>query len=234
MRWPGPVGDTLVGAALLAAGKAVSAVQVLLGVESRKRELATEERSLLERIFHQSLALSDIRIVEGRCGLFDVNDRPFTLGNAIYMKQTTPSDWFAVLVHEATHVWQFQSAGARYIGSALRAQFFLGSDAHGLLAYRWQREVPKPWSDLNPEAQAQVIEDLYLFGGLEDAPAQAAGEFFSAEALGKRGVFEIPDSMALHGYTAGNYTSVANDALATVRARGAGRPYGQRRLRSGR
>ena len=51
-----------------------------------------------------------------------MNNRSFTLGNTISIKGDDPAINLDTLVHECTHVWQFQNAGVRYATDALWAQ----------------------------------------------------------------------------------------------------------------
>ena len=62
-----------------------------------------------------------------------------------------------VLVHEMTHVWQYQHRGWTYAPAALWAQI---THLRGG-AYDWGPDAQKrrPFSALNPEAQAQAVQD---------------------------------------------------------------------------
>jgi hypothetical protein len=109
-------------------------------------------------VFRGSVALDRVRVVPGPAGLFDVNDRPFTLGNTIYLKgRTSPK----LLVHECVHVWQYQHRGPRYAYDALMAQRRLGQGA-----YDWRAELArgKAWADFNAEAQAEYVADHWAEG----------------------------------------------------------------------
>lgn len=93
--------------------------------------------------------------------MFSLNDRPFTSGNTIYLKDHGPShpEHMSTLVHEVTHVWQHQHGGSDYKLEALWAQSF----GEG---YVWQNGVAegKSWVELNPEQQAQLIQDAWDAG----------------------------------------------------------------------
>ena len=149
----------LAGAALVLAGKLLALGQAIARAEARKRALTSHEICVLKKVFHASLSLYDVRLVVGRAGLFDVNARPFTLANTIYMKRTPARDWDAILVHEATHVWQYQHMGSRYASDALAAQARLGA-----AAYDWRLCRPKAWKDFNLEAQAEALADAWRAG----------------------------------------------------------------------
>jgi hypothetical protein len=154
------LGAGLAGVVLLVLGTFVALVQQLLFLQSPARALTADERELLRRVFRRSLSLYNVRLVEGRSGLFGLNERPFTLGNTIYLKQYL-SSLPGLLVHECVHVWQYQHHGPRYAIDALSAQALLPD------AYDWEAELVrgKPgWTRFNREAQAELIEDTWLRG----------------------------------------------------------------------
>ncbi len=141
--------QTPVDAALLGLGSVLSAAQIAIGVENKGRGLTDAELNHMRSVFGESVDLSQVRVVEGRSGLFGVNDRPFVHGNTIYMKDVRSLD---VLTHEMVHVWQFQNGGPDYMSEALWSQQF----GRG---YDWEPSVPHtPWAQLEPEQQAEMIE----------------------------------------------------------------------------
>ena len=83
------------------------------------------------------------------------------MGNTIYMKDVKSFD---VLVHELTHVWQFQNGGNDYMLKAGWAQFtnwLGGNDTR--VAYDWTRDIDRGWAALNAEQQAHLIQDAAPF-----------------------------------------------------------------------
>jgi hypothetical protein len=192
------LGDLLsgtAGAIVYLAGVLLALVNRLLGLAARARPLSDDERRLLRAVFGDALALYNVRVVEGRAGVFDVNDRAFVLGNTIYCKRTDPRARPDILVHECVHVWQYQAIGARYTTDALGAQALLGAGA-----YDWQAEIARGrtcWDDFNKEAQAQLIQDLWQRGALP-----AAGAATAAAA------FRVGDA---------DHTALAQDALRSLR-----------------
>ena len=98
-----------------------------------------------------------------------------TLGNHIYFPIRLPSRplenndskqvLFAWLIHELTHVWQYQSMGWRYLVLALQLQLMHGSHAYdygdepGLLA---QQERGWKFEDFNLEQQGDITRAYYL------------------------------------------------------------------------
>src|SRR3954469_25762715 len=175
----GSVIEKLVGATVAAAGRAVGAVQTAVGLQAKARALSDDESATLRRVYRGALDLAPIRIVEGRSGLFGLSDRPFTLGNCIYLKAFDTARRMDVLVHEACHVRQYQHEGTRYVGGSLLGQLRNGSKAYD---WRAERRSGKPWGSFGPEAQAQLIQDL--FGQGRRGVARGSGAFFGDEPLG--------------------------------------------------
>ncbi len=198
----------IIGAIIIILGKAVALIQSVFYAQDFERPLTHNEESQLRRVFKDALNYYVIRIIEGHSGLFGINSRPFTLGNTIYMK----TDAFAIdiLVHEVTHVWQYQQTGSRYASDALTAQWFVDD------AYNWQKEIndrgKSDWNDFNKEAQAEFFQDLWLLGARRDTSgailSTGNGTFFDADGTKTFGHFEVSGN---------NYTNIADRAVATVR-----------------
>lgn len=176
----------LAGAVVLALGRSVSSVQRLSpSLQAPARPLTADERAVLRPVLADGTALDDIRIIDGRAGLFDVVPHPFTLGTTIYLKgRRAPG----LLVHEAVHVWQYRTRGARYTVEALGAQARYGTARVGG-AYDWRAEVRRGrtrWRDLNAEAQAQFVQELWEEGvGIVDGRVErGGGAFFRAVEAG--------------------------------------------------
>lgn len=145
-----------VDALLLTLGRGVSAIQTMLGLEPPGRKLSDHEIAVLRKVYGDSIDYDQVRIKEGFAGLFSTNDRPFTHGNTIYMKDEKITD--ALLIHEMGHVWQHQNGGTDYMSEALTSQWW----GHG---YDWQASVPgTEWKDLEPEQQAEFLETAFKSG----------------------------------------------------------------------
>lgn len=195
-RMPGEFAAGLSGLVLLVAGRALSAVQRLIGLEPEGRPLTVHEVGALGRIFGEAIDLRRVRIAEGDAGLFSaVSNRAFVHGNVIYTKARTPT--FELLAHELVHVWQYQHGGADYLTEALAAEP-LGD------GYDWQKAVSEgtTFCRMNPEQQAALIG------------AAASAGFFSGDAGERERSFE---------YQGKDYSSVLRAALAELRA-GRGAP----------
>ena len=79
-----------------------------------------------------------------------------------------------VLVHELCHVWQHQNGGHAYIADSLEAQ--LVGDGYRL--EKGLREG-RPWSMLNCEQQATLVEEGFEQGAFEGRPFVLEGRDYS-------------------------------------------------------
>lgn len=130
---------------------------------------ASERRALASVLGGRAMRYEDVRIAEGGIlpFIFRHNGgRAFCTWHTIYLPRTgrhTRAD-LSLLVHEATHVMQYERMGSCYIGEALYAQRRLGRGAydygggHGL---RRARENGVPLRAFNREAQAQIAQDYF-------------------------------------------------------------------------
>jgi hypothetical protein len=67
-----------------------------------------------------------------------------------------------VLVHELTHVWQYEHAGAIYMPQAVHAQAWgKGYDYNGAAGLRAAQAAGKGFDSFNREQQAQIVQDFY-------------------------------------------------------------------------
>ena len=198
----------IAGAILIVGGKLLSLVQTAIFVESFERRLTDKEKQILIRVFKNSLALYNLRIVDGRSGLFGINSRPFVLGNRIYMKGIDTMLNQDIFVHESTHVWQHQHFGSRYASDALGAQLFAKDP------YNWRLEIQNgktDWTNFNREAQAEFIQDIYLVGKLMRAGVptdNSNGVFYDADGEKTSGLFIYDD-----------YTEIADKAVKKMRSK---------------
>ncbi len=165
VRGAAGAGSSIAGAVVLLAGTVVAFVQRLVGAEAPARPLSPDERATLRTVFGGSLSYLNVRVVQGRSGAFGANQRPFTLGNTIYLKGVDLSERPDVLVHEVVHVWQYQHEGPRYTTDALGAQVLYGYRGRG--AYDWEAEVSRgraSWTEFNKEAQGSFIQEVWRTG----------------------------------------------------------------------
>jgi len=200
----GDVFSGLGGAVVAIIAKVLAFAQAVLFQQLGERPLNAAEKELLKRVYRGSVALGEIRLIEGRAGIFHWDERPFTLGNRIYFKHVTDA---GTLVHEVCHVWQFQREGTRYITDALWAQRAIPD------AYNWRKEIERGkvrWQDFNKEAQAQLIQDVYN-SGRKPGPAHVAGEFFEDDPIHPNTFYKHKDV---------DYTELARAAITLIRNKG--------------
>ena len=162
------------------------------------RSLNESEREHLERVFGDSVDL-DLVQIKRHDVTHALTMRAHVVGNTIYLPETVGDPAQAVfnddgtltevgralLVHEASHVWQNQRLGPSYKSKALFAQTLgalgvLGKSTNNSdPAYDWAPAVGSrvPFAHLNPEQQAHLLEDagLAIVDGrlqIEDGPTR--------------------------------------------------------------
>lgn len=133
------------------------------------RPLSKRELDLARPIFGASLRYAEVRIVETM-----IANAPVTLGNYIRVPEQKSPGAHQIpdetLIHELTHVWQFQARGMRYMSNSLCHQVVgLITKGDRNYAYRLTRaEVLEAKSILRlpAEKQARLVEawfaDMYF------------------------------------------------------------------------
>jgi hypothetical protein len=121
------------------------------------RPLTKKERDIAKFVFQSSLRLDEIQIEEKAL----IANAPTTLGNVIRLSDGyTMSD--ATLVHELTHVWQFQNKGTGYISNSVVHQVEgMLSDGDRNAAYVVTIQQGASFSSYSAEHQATIVEDWY-------------------------------------------------------------------------
>ena len=205
LRGLADIGASVAGAVILILAKVLAYVQAFLFMQFGERPLTKDEQALLARVYRGSVAYTNIRLIRGFAGFYSINDRPFTLGEKIYLKNVDPAGQPDVLVHECCHVWQYQHFGSRYVMEALAAQ----ASADG---YDWQAGLDHgaiTWRDLNREQQAQFIQDAWRDGRMALPPLTGSGVFFKDDPIGTDVEFDVGGS---------SHTSLAIDAITYIRS----------------
>lgn len=131
------------------------------------RSLMPEERRLLLNIFGQSINLDPVRLALTDLG---IRGRPYTFGNTIRIPRGT-SFTANILVHEMTHIWQYQTKGTAYLSDSALHQLISGTGAYDVTIVPGQSI-----NDYTAEQQAMIVEKYY-----EDDPA---GWSTNADVLG--------------------------------------------------
>jgi hypothetical protein len=129
--------------------------------------LLSEERELLQEFFLGGLDLSKLLLYEG--GFYSLGSTR-AVGNSIYFQKKTEFEAIrggsfgrSLLIHEATHVWQYQQVGSRYAFGALWGQLsatITTGSRRG--AYEYKLSPQRPLASYGYEQQAQLLQDYYL------------------------------------------------------------------------
>jgi hypothetical protein len=196
----GDIAAGIVGAAIAVGGKGLALLQVIFCI-GWPRPLEESELAIIHRVFDESLATYNVRIVDGFAGVFSLNDRPFVLGNMIYMKKVTAAVEPEALAHECTHIWQNQHVGSAYTAEALASQFWG-------VGYEWWKDADAglEWVDFGREAQGQTVQNMY--GDSISTGVPATGAIFSEPDPAKRAF----------SFNGTDRKTVANDAIDTIRS----------------
>lgn len=156
---------------------------------TKARPLSGNEIAAAQEVLGaNAIRWGDVRVSQG--GLLDVvfalnNDRAFVTWHTVNFPEGETID---VMVHELTHVYQYEHVGTVYLGGAIHAQATRGGDAYnyggpdGLVE---KQNNGGHYSDFNREEQAQISQDYYRWvlhgsGTLTDEQVQAY-EYFIAE-----------------------------------------------------
>ena len=122
------------------------------------RSLGRDERADAEFVFGNSINLDRVRIVQAV-----VANAPTTLGNYIRI----PMDGSisrSVLIHELTHIWQYQTRGTRYISDSVCHQVGAAistgsrSGAYGVTEVDLRA---RSIDDLPAETQAMIVQTFF-------------------------------------------------------------------------
>ena len=132
--------------------------------------LTPAERAAISAILgSKGLRYGEVRVAEG--GLFDLvfkvnGNLAFTTWHTINFPRSghhTRAN-LAILIHELTHVYQYEQVGSRYLGEAIyklvttRRNCYAYGAAAGLQAAQAKGEG---YRDFNREQQAQIVQDYY-------------------------------------------------------------------------
>ena len=142
-------------------------VEFVLHVVSNATPLSNTERAAAQSVLGaNALRWDEVRIDQGGVlGLvFKLNQgRAFTTFHSINLTAADRAD-LSIVVHELTHVDQYEHAGSVYIGQALGDQIAEGSHAYdygGPAGLSADRAAGKHYADYGRERQAQIAQDYY-------------------------------------------------------------------------
>jgi hypothetical protein len=135
-------------------------------IKFNTRKLTAAEVVKAGRVFGTSINFDLVRIDTGALSVSLIKRlagysqaREFTTLHTINGAGGIADD---TLIHELTHVWQYQQSGAIYAFQALHAQSTPeGYDYGGLPALKDAKRAGKGITSFNREQQAQIVEDFY-------------------------------------------------------------------------
>ncbi len=131
-------------------------------VKFNTRAFNSREAAIAHKVFGRSIDLNLVRIDERALLGPAFTKRAFTSFHTINAWGRLED---SVLIHELTHVWQYEKASAIYMAQALHAQIKrgLGSyDYGGADGLRQARAKGMCLTSFNREEQAQIVQDFYL------------------------------------------------------------------------
>ena len=122
------------------------------------RALTSAERAIADGVFGASIDLARVRLIptdvlEYRTVGNNIRvPRDFTVADE-YMTQT--------LIHELTHVWQYQHGGTSYISHSLQTQIAGALRGNRNFAYDYALKPGSSFFDFTPEQQGLIIENYF-------------------------------------------------------------------------
>src|SRR3954451_665001 len=140
----------------------IAALNMQGAFASHIRPLNQREKNLARPVYQDSVDLDRVQIATT-----SVLAAPTTLANTIRVKGDITDD---TLIHELAHVWQYQTSGLRYVSCALAGQVE-GAVGHGDRNWTYEFDPTRRGTrlaDYGPEQQAQIIQNAYILGKLDD------------------------------------------------------------------
>jgi hypothetical protein len=140
----------------------IAALNMQGAFASSIRPLTQREKDVARPVYQGSVDLERVRVATT-----SVLAAPTTLANTIRVRDSISDD---TLIHELGHVWQYQTSGLRYVSCALAGQIE-GSVGHGTRNWTYGFDPTRMGthlSDYGPEQQAQIIQNAFILGKLDD------------------------------------------------------------------
>lgn len=132
----------------------------------RGRPLTPHEVAIARPIFGSSIVYDAVRVVKGYFA-----NAPTTLGNFVRIELEAHFD-DSTLVHELTHVWQYQTHGTSYISNSMCAQIAgaigTGSRNAAYEIHPADLRALRSFSELSAERQARTVEHYFVSTLLND------------------------------------------------------------------
>ncbi len=143
--------------------------QIFLRLLAHTTPLTAMETAVITDIIGISLRLQDVRLAEGGLSrwIFRYNGNlAFTAWHTIFLPQTQARSRpnVALLVHELSHVYQYEQVGTRYMTEAIYMLLTTRRDCYAYggpdgLGQAYERQTPL--AAFNREQQAQIVQDYF-------------------------------------------------------------------------
>jgi hypothetical protein len=128
-------------------------------IKFNTRVLSASELKAGKSIFGTSINFDFVRVDIGAVIGPAFSHRAYTSFHTINTWGTESKD---TMVHELTHVWQYENAGAIYMPQAVHAQVWGGGYEYGDVAELQARKIAgRGLLSFNREQQAQIVEDFF-------------------------------------------------------------------------
>jgi len=133
---------------------------------SNSRSLTTGEIALARQVFGNAINYDAVKIHDGSYMPFQPSQSGMTPNNDIYMRDCFQPDYSqgnvddqAFLIHEMTHVWQYQNKILNPVVEAvkLNLKFKFNYSA----AYAFQLDEKKELTNYNMEQQASIVAEYF-------------------------------------------------------------------------
>ncbi|MFD0635990.1 DUF4157 domain-containing protein [Catenulispora yoronensis] len=139
------------------AEEAVTQVSDTIGAVSG-RALLPAEVELASGVFGRGLDLSRVRLIPTKVLEYR------TVGNNVRVPEhfTIDEPYMAqTLIHELTHVWQYQHGGTDYLSHSLQTQAAAGLRGNRDYAYDYELGPRSSFFEYTPEQQASIVENYF-------------------------------------------------------------------------
>lgn len=128
-------------------------------IKFNTRVLSASELKAGKSIFGSSINFDFVRVDIGAVIGPAFSHRAYTSFHTINSWGTESTD---VMVHELTHVWQYENAGAIYMPQAIHAQKWGGGYDYGDVAnLQLKKTAGEGLLSFNREQQAQIVQDFF-------------------------------------------------------------------------
>jgi hypothetical protein len=122
------------------------------------RSLTAAERALARPVFGRSIDLDRVRLIPTDVLEYRV------VGNNIRVPDnfTIADEYMAeTLIHELTHVWQYQHTGTSYMSHSIQTQIAAGMRGNRNYAYDYVLSPDRSFFDFTPEQQGTIVQHYF-------------------------------------------------------------------------